>query len=127
MKAAGKRYVGPAAVAAGWLLLALWTGGELRAGAIDPDLQLRLATAAPGEEIPVIVDFAGQVDLTQFRVMRNAERGRLREGLVRALRSQADFSQRGVISLLKKRGKLSPDDDMADQPPGRSGAAGGYL
>ena len=104
MKTGRTRSAAPSGVMAACLLAVIWAGGGLRAGVIEPDLRQRLTTAAPGEEIPVIVDFSGKVDLSQFHIRGNAGRGRLREGLVRALRSRADSSQSGVVALLKKRG-----------------------
>lgn len=93
-----------AVTAVAWLLLAGLTAGEARAGVISPELQARLRVAGPEEEIPVIISFGNRVDLSAFGNQLTAGRGRTRELLVQALRSQADVSQRRVVDLLIKRG-----------------------
>ena len=63
------------------------------AGRLTPDLQVRMGRAGPEERIKVIVRLDREADLSAFSK-------RDREGMVRALRTFAAESQRGILSVL---------------------------
>lgn len=72
-----------------------------QAAIVAPDLQTRLAAAAPGDSIPVIVSLADRVDASRFRTGVKSQR---RHSLVQALRAKAAGSQPPLVSLMQGRG-----------------------
>ena len=70
-------------------------------GVMSPELEAALGAGAPGESLPVIVTCTDGSDLADLRRLRRRIR---RAALVRALRENADITQRGVRRLLRQRG-----------------------
>ena len=81
----------------------LATAPGATAGTIAPDLQARLATSKPSDEIAVIMTFADRLDLTAYRGKgrRNAS---ARAALLNALKAKAGASQKSAATLLASSG-----------------------
>jgi serine protease AprX len=93
------------------LLGILFLATSLEAQVISPHLLSIINTAASGEKIPVIVTLVDKADLSPFiaksravRMMSAAERREHRAGIIRALKTKADVSQRRLIKFLKTSG-----------------------
>ncbi len=71
------------------------------AGIISSSLQARLDTAAPGDEIQVIVIFSDRIELKQFTGKSRSHR---RSQILHALKKQADLQQNRMRGFLQTRG-----------------------
>lgn len=71
------------------------------AGIISSSLQARLGTAAPGDEIQVIVIFSDGIELKQFT---GTSRSHRRSQILHALKKQADLQQNRMRGFLQTRG-----------------------
>ena len=72
----------------------------LQAGEIGPNLRASLQGLNPGDEIAVIITLIDQVDVKSFRGENKRQR---RAALNRALRDQADRSQRGLWKFFRQK------------------------
>jgi bacillopeptidase F len=70
-------------------------------GVMSPELEAALRAAGPGESVPVIVTCTDGSDLDDIRRLRRRVR---RSALVRALRRNADVTQKHLKRLLRQRG-----------------------
>jgi serine protease AprX len=91
------RLVGIVAV----IVLLTATADPVPATIKDPALNAELLTAAPEDEIRVIVEFTPRVDLP---TLRNMPRPQRRELMATEMKAAAERDQRGVRSLLQSRG-----------------------
>jgi subtilisin family serine protease len=82
-------------------LLLSGSAGQLQAALPEPSLQAALQAAAPEEEVRVIVEFAQRPDLEPLRRMPRLQRRAL---IAREMKAAAERDQRGVQSLLQRRG-----------------------
>jgi bacillopeptidase F len=73
---------------------------SLQAGEIGPNLRASLQGLNPGDEIAVIITLTDQVDVKSFRGENKRQR---RTALNRALRDQADRSQRGLWKFFRQK------------------------
>ena len=80
----------------------LLCGSPAQATALSADLQQRMAAAAPGGQVPVIVHFAERTDLRAFAPRR--DRAVARAEMVRGLRAQARRSQGALQDFLRRQG-----------------------
>ncbi len=79
----------------------LWAPHPAHAGFVSPDLQFRVESAHPEEEISVIVHFARQTDLGSIRGTDKTQR---RVEIVKALMDEADRAQGPLTVHLQSRG-----------------------
>ena len=91
------RLVGIVAV----IVLLTATADPVPATIKEPALNAELLTAAPEDEIRVIVEFTPRVDLP---TLRNMPRPQRRELMATEMKAAAERDQRGVRSLLQSRG-----------------------
>ncbi|MDX1379092.1 MAG: S8 family serine peptidase, partial [Anaerolineales bacterium] len=80
-----------------WMAMQVNLQGETK---IDPALETRLASAQPGEKIPVIVTLKAKADLSNIG---GPDRQARLKGVIRALQAIAEASQRDVRSLIETR------------------------
>lgn len=82
------------------VLLFVWKSIEVHAGIMTPDLQTAIQAADPGREIQVIVTLSDRVDI---RLFKETQKSRRRANILKALRNNAEFSQRDLKALLRRR------------------------
>jgi hypothetical protein len=73
------------------LILVFWTVSYAQAGVIDPDLQARLNTLNPEDEVAVIVTLTDQVDLKKIK---DKDKNKLRYKVITELKGKADKTQK---------------------------------
>jgi bacillopeptidase F len=84
-------------------MLALWAGFGAQAGVIDPGLESEIQSLGPESEVSVIVTLSDQVDLKKIK---NQDKGKLRNEMVKALKGKADEAQkplRGFLNQVKAK------------------------
>lgn len=70
-------------------------------GKIGPRLQTALDTLDPDDEVAVVIDFLGGVDLQRYG---DREPGEDRSELIKALKAEADRTQAAIAAILESRG-----------------------
>ncbi len=109
MKGGKTLLVGLIAVLAG---VFAWCGpAAAKPAAVGDDLRAVLMSAAPIEEIPIIVRMGDQVRVQRLSVTvrtRGVARGRQRAALIEALRQRAQVSQKSLREMLRVAGKTAP-------------------
>jgi serine protease AprX len=80
---------------------ALCAGGVASAGTISPELAQEMARHAPGDRIPVIIQFGDRVNILAFELK---DRRKRHNGLMRALRAKSALSLPRLNALLDQSG-----------------------
>jgi bacillopeptidase F len=83
------------------LLVITLTSSEIRAGVIGPEAQSVMKSVGAKGEIPVVVTFKEQADISPFAQLPKAAR---RSRIVKTLREKADVTQKPVREFLESRG-----------------------
>ena len=81
--------------------LFFWTSANAQAGKVTPELQKTLQASHPDDEVSVIITLSDKADINPFKDKPKSLR---RAGIIKALKSKADLTQRPLKAHLEGRG-----------------------